>query len=283
MQIFCLDARMEGRTVGFVPTMGAFHEGHLSLMRRARERCDVVVVSLFVNPAQFGPAEDLSAYPRDLERDLEMAESAGVDALFTPTPEAMYGPGDATVVEVPLLSNRLCGLHRPGHFRGVSTVVAKLLALSLPHEAYFGQKDWQQLAIIRRMTVDLRFPTKIVGLPTVREPDGLAMSSRNVYLTPEERAQAPALHAGLRQLRGWTEESPRVDHLLARLRELWSRTLPDGRIDYVEIVDGASLESQTVVDQGSVALCAIRLGRARLIDNLQMAGRQPADSWQTTG
>lgn len=263
---------MEGKTVGFVPTMGAFHEGHLSLMRRARERCDVAIVSLFVNPAQFGPGEDLSAYPRPLERDLEMAESAGVDALFAPTPEAMYGPGDATVVEVPALANRLCGLHRPGHFRGVATVVAKLLALSLPHEAYFGQKDWQQLAIIRRMATDLRFPTRIVGLPTVREADGLAMSSRNVYLTEEERAQAPAIHAGLSQMRGWAVETPRTGHLLARLRELWSRTLPDGRIDYVEIVDGATLENQSVVDAQSVALCAVRLGRARLIDNLPLAG-----------
>src|SRR5512146_1165614 len=185
------------KPLGLVPTMGYLHEGHLSLARQAREDCRSVAVSIFVNPTQFGPNEDLSKYPRDLERDLQMLESVGVDLVWTPTPEVMYPPGFQTWVEVQEVTKPLEGAQRPGHFRGVTTVVAKLFNAVGPAKAYFGQKDAQQAAVIRRMTADLDFPIEIVVCPTVREPDGLAMSSRNVYLSPAERSAATVLHRSL--------------------------------------------------------------------------------------
>jgi len=198
MQKRSLELRSQGKTIGFVPTMGYFHEGHLSLMRRARQECDVVVVSIYVNPLQFGPREDFNRYPRDLQRDLKMAEEVGVDIVFAPKDEDMYPEGYQTFVEVTELTRSLEGFYRPGHFRGVTTVVAKLFNIVLPHKAYFGEKDFQQLRVVQRMVRDLNFPVEIVPCPTVRETDGLAMSSRNTYLNTEERRAATVLYRALK-------------------------------------------------------------------------------------
>lgn len=202
MQELGLEWRRQGLRVGLVPTMGYWHEGHLSLMRWARERCDVLVASIFVNPTQFGPGEDLENYPSDIERDSALAESCGVEALFTPQRDSMYLPGHGTWVNVPELTKNLCGRSRPGHFQGVATVVCKLFNIVQPTFAAFGEKDWQQLAVIRKMTRELDMPVRVEGRPIVREADGLAMSSRNVYLTEEERAQAPHIQKGLCLLGG---------------------------------------------------------------------------------
>jgi pantoate--beta-alanine ligase len=205
-------ARRQGRRLGLVPTMGLLHRGHLSLMEACRERVDSTVVSIFVNPTQFGPSEDLARYPRDLEGDLHKCREAGMDAVFTPDPDAMYPPGHRTYVEVTSLQDSLCGAHRPGHFRGVATVVTQLFALARPHLAVFGEKDWQQLQIIRRLALDLHLGVEVVGMPIVREADGLALSSRNAYLSPPERARALALSRGLRSAQArWSagERGPR--------------------------------------------------------------------------
>jgi pantoate--beta-alanine ligase len=263
------DWRCGGARTALVPTMGYFHAGHLSLMRWAREHADRVVVSLFVNPTQFGPGEDLAAYPRDFERDASLAEAAGADVLFAPEPDGLYPPGFATWVEVPDLGRGLCGRSRPIHFRGVATVVSKLLLLALPRLAVFGQKDWQQLAIIRRMARDLGFPTDIVGHPIVREPDGLAMSSRNVYLTPGERAAAPNIQAGLRRARDLAASGERrPSALLDDLRSWYANHVPEGRIDYLELVDPDTVAPVAALDGPALLAVAMQLGRARLIDNL---------------
>ncbi|HEU4752489.1 MAG TPA: pantoate--beta-alanine ligase, partial [Armatimonadota bacterium] len=241
-------ARSGGAVIGLVPTMGAFHEGHLSLMRRARSECGLVVVSLFVNPTQFGPAEDLSRYPRDLEGDRRMAESTGADLLFAPPVEEVYRPGAATWVTVEGLTSGLCGRSRPTHFRGVTTVVAKLFNMAQPDRAYFGEKDYQQLQVIRRMTRDLDFPIEIVACPIYREPDGLAMSSRNRYLSPEERSAARSLSRGLAAARGRFESGERsAEQLLRAVRQLLESE-PQLRTDYVELVDAETL---TPVDRVS--------------------------------
>ncbi|MEW5774501.1 MAG: pantoate--beta-alanine ligase [Thermodesulfobacteriota bacterium] len=269
----CRQDRCAGLITALVPTMGYFHAGHLSLMDHARSRAGRVYVSLFVNPTQFGPGEDLAAYPRDLDRDAALAESRGVDLLFAPEPGAMYAPDHATVVQVPALAEHLCGQSRPVHFQGVATVVAKLLILAAPSLAVFGQKDWQQLALVRRMARDLFLPTEILGRPIVREQDGLAMSSRNVYLTPEERAQAPQIRAGLLLVReryaaGERDPAALRQVLAAHLAE----RLPLGAPDYLEFVDRDSIQPVAAADERTLAAVAVRLGRARLIDNIILAG-----------
>ncbi|WP_291321849.1 pantoate--beta-alanine ligase [Desulfonatronospira sp.] len=269
IQQTCMQARQSGRTLALVPTMGYFHDGHLSLMRWAREYCDMLVVSLFVNPAQFGPGEDYQRYPQDLDNDVHAAMEEGVDILFTPARSSLYPDGFSTWVEVQGLSGKLCGLTRPEHFRGVTTVVCKLFNLTCPHKAVFGQKDWQQLIIIKKMTRDLNMPVEIVGRPTVREDDGLAMSSRNAYLDQELRKVAPRVYQGLLMVRGRFEsgQDDRLE-LELELRSYYQRNLPQAEIDYVQIVDSNNLEPQDRVKPGALAAVALKLGQARLIDNI---------------
>lgn len=257
-----------GKTVGFVPTMGYLHAGHASLMRLARQRADVVVASVFVNPTQFGPGEDLDAYPRDLAHDAALAREIGVDVLFAPEPGAMYAPEAATWVEVPALARHLCGASRPTHFRGVCTVVAKLFLLVRPTFAVFGQKDWQQLAILRRMTADLGFDVEIVGAPIVREADGLALSSRNVRLTPGERAEAVAINRGLALAEelvcGGERDAGRV---LAEVRARYAAEMPSGTVDYLECVDPGTIVPVATIAGPALFAAAVKFSAVRLIDN----------------
>jgi pantoate--beta-alanine ligase len=254
--------------VGLVPTMGYLHEGHLSLARRARAECASVVASIFVNPTQFGPHEDLSTYPRDLERDLRLLKAEGVDLVWTPTPEVMYPPDFQTWVTVEEVSQPLEGRMRPGHFRGVTTVVAKLFNSVGPQRAYFGQKDAQQVVVIRQMTHDLNFPIEIVVCPTVREPDGLAMSSRNAYLDPAQRQAAPVLYRALDAARAAFERGEREAE---RLRGLVTEIIaaePLARLQYVSCAHPDTLqELEAVAGWGLISLAAL-LGQTRLIDNV---------------
>ncbi|MFW6062282.1 MAG: pantoate--beta-alanine ligase [Planctomycetota bacterium] len=264
-------ARREGQTIGLVPTMGALHEGHLSLIDAAADGCDYVVVSNFVNPTQFGPNEDLETYPRTPDADRAACQVRGVDVVFEPPVEEMYPREELTTVQVRDLSDRLCGARRPGHFTGVCTVVSKLLHIVLPDRAYFGEKDYQQAVIIRRTVEDLNFPVEIVTCPTVRETDGLARSSRNAYLTAEERQQAPALHESLQLARGMIEDRhPPAGEVLDAMREHLAACAPDGREDYIEIVDPETLESVEDTDRTVVIAMAVYLGSARLIDNMRI-------------
>ena len=260
--------RREGRAIAFVPTMGNLHQGHLTLVDEARSRGDKVVVSIFVNPLQFDKAEDLANYPRTLEQDCAALQAAGVDLVFTPTPELMYPQGLAsqTFVEVPGLSSLLEGALRPGHFRGVSTVVTKLFNLVQPDVACFGQKDYQQLALIRKMVADMAMPVEIVGVPTVRAEDGLALSSRNGYLTAAERALAPEL---ARTMNWIAEQIEAGNHHLPSLVAQASPRLDNAgfRTDAIDIVDADTLESSTAASKRLVILMAAYLGKARLIDN----------------
>lgn len=256
-----------------VPTMGYYHKGHLSLMQWARSNSDLVLVSLFVNPAQFGPGEDLESYPRDFERDCDLAEQQGVDVLFAPQTEQMYPEGFDTWVNVQGLDRYLCGKSRPGHFQGVCTVVCKLLNLALPSMAVFGQKDWQQLAIIKKMVRDLNLPVQIIGRPIVRESDGLAMSSRNSYLDPEQRKQAAGIAAGLLKAQDWVSRGCRSSkEILTRLREFFQEKIPSGQIDYLELVDPQQLSPVQEVSGQALLAVAVYLGRARLIDNILLEG-----------
>ena len=261
-------ARRDGASIGFVPTMGALHEGHLSLILKARAENDVVVVSIFVNPTQFNVAEDLDRYPRNLESDLRLAEGAGAHIVFAPRPTEMYPQGFATWVDVEGLTGGLCGAARPGHFRGVSTVVTKLFNICAPDRAYFGEKDAQQAAVIRRMARDLDMRLEVVACPTVREPDGLAMSSRNVRLSAEERAQAPVLHGALMAARTAIENGERD---AAKVRAEICARLADAdlaTVGYVEIVDADDLARvETVAGRCLIAL-AVFFGTVRLIDNV---------------
>ena len=264
----CDAARADGGRVAFVPTMGFFHEGHRSLMRAARADNDLVVVSLFVNPTQFGPNEDLSAYPRDLEGDAAAAEAEGVDVLFLPTVDEMYREGARTTVHVSGLTERLCGASRPGHFDGVTTVVAKLFSIVGPARAYFGRKDAQQLAVIRRMTTDLDLPVDVVGCPLVRETDGLALSSRNVYLDADDRRAATILSGALYMA---SEAVVRGQRDAAAIRQLILDTVanvPPVRLDYVEVVDAATLEPVDQLTGDTLVALAAFVGKARLIDNV---------------
>ena len=264
-------AAMAG-AVGLVPTMGALHEGHLSLVRYAREECDRVAVSVFVNPTQFGPKEDFAAYPRDLDRDLRLLEVEGVDVVFAPSPEEVYPPGFDEWVEVRgPLTERLEGEFRPGHLRGVTTVVARLFRIVRPRRAYFGEKDAQQLRVVRRMVEEQRLPVEVIGLPTVREPDGVAMSSRNAYLSTEEREAALALPRALALARRMVEEDGVRDAAAVRraAKELIGRE-PLARIDYVSVSDSETLEELCEIDRPALMLLAVRIGGTRLIDNAQI-------------
>jgi pantoate--beta-alanine ligase len=267
MQVAAEGFRRKGLSVGLVPTMGYFHEGHLSLMRRARADCDRVVVSLFVNPTQFGPGEDLDRYPRDFDRDRGLAEAEGVDMIFAPTSEDMYPEGYATYVEVVRLTEGLCGARRPGHFRGVATVVAKLFNVCRPGAAYFGQKDYQQAQVIKRMAADLDFGIDVKVLPIVREADGLAMSSRNKYLSPDERRQATCLVRALaraQELIGAGET--KSDKFKKEMTAIISAE-PSARLDYAEVIDPEELTPVTTVGKGAVAAVAANINQTRLIDN----------------
>lgn len=258
-----------GDDIALVPTMGYYHQGHEDLMAFARTQAKRLVVSLFVNPTQFGPGEDLEAYPRNAERDANIARSHGADALFMPQPETMYAPDHSTWVEVPELSRGLCGLTRPVHFRGVCTVVLKLFMLSGADVAVFGQKDWQQQAVLRRMVRDLDVPVRIETRETVREADGLALSSRNVYLSPDERAQAPEIRKALLYAQKLAQSGETSVKLLreAVLRR-WAEFLPMGRLDYLSIVHPESMTPLTEVTGPALMACAVRMGKARLIDNI---------------
>jgi pantoate--beta-alanine ligase len=261
-------ARRDGTRIGFVPTMGALHAGHLTLVERARRECGFVVVSIFVNPTQFAPTEDLSQYPRPRAADLAACEAAGVDLVFEPTPAVLYPAGFDTFVEVDRLSRPWEGAHRPTHFRGVTTVVLKLLNVVGPDAAYFGRKDYQQQLLVRRMCRDLDLPVEIVTCDTVREPDGLALSSRNVYLAPEERETALALIRGLRDAERRLRAGERDVAAVRRdLREQLDST-PGLGVDYATIVEGETLEELDAPRPSMVALVAARVGRTRLIDNV---------------
>lgn len=265
----CSAWRKAGEKIALVPTMGYYHKGHENLMDLGRERADRLVVSLFVNPAQFGPDEDLDAYPRDIERDKGIAEAHGVDAIFIPQPETMYAENHSTWVEVPDLARGLCGKSRPIHFRGVCTIVLKLFNIIQPDVAIFGQKDWQQQAIIKRMARDLNLAVKIEAAPITREDDGLALSSRNIYLSPEERAQAPNIRKGLLLAREMAEEGETNASLLRQaVLTFWAKTLPLGRLDYLSVVHPESLEPLDIVEGPALMACAVKLGKARLIDNI---------------
>ncbi|MFO0838637.1 MAG: pantoate--beta-alanine ligase [Phycisphaerae bacterium] len=261
-------ARRAGQAIRFVPTMGALHAGHRSLIDAARRGGGFVVVSIFVNPLQFGPNEDFAKYPRREDEDLRSCESAGVDLLFLPTRDELYPDGAVTRVRVNGLSEHLCGAFRPGHFEGVATIVSKLFNIVRPDAAYFGQKDAQQLAVIRRLVADLDFPIEVVGCPTVREPDGLALSSRNAYLTSEQRAQATCLNAALRHAEkaiqgGVRDASPVIDGML-KIIESAAPT----RIDYVSVVNPRTLTPVRRIDGTVLIALAVRIGGTRLIDNL---------------
>jgi pantoate--beta-alanine ligase len=265
--------RADGKCIGLVPTMGALHEGHLSLVRAAKARCSAVVATIFVNPTQFGPNEDFSKYPRTLEADCALLDKEGVDLLFTPEAAEIYPPGASTMVEVKGISNRLDGKSRPGHFVGVATVVAKLFNITQPDHAFFGQKDAAQVAVLRRMVRDLHFKLELIVCPTVREADGLAMSSRNRYLSAEQRQQALILSRALRRVEaevkaGVVESERLIDAGLAVLAEE-----PEIRIDYFSIVDPETLEDLPDVMAGALVAVAAAVGPARLIDNVLIAPR----------
>lgn len=260
-----------GNTVGLVPTMGALHAGHASLMRAAREACGAVAVSIFVNPTQFGPNEDFARYPRTFATDCAMAEAEGADVIFAPSVEELYPAGAATFVEVGGLSGRLDGASRPGHFRGVATVVSKLFLAAEPDKAFFGQKDAAQVAVIRRMTADLRFATEIVVCPTMREADGLAMSSRNVYLSASERGQALTLSRALRRVEKLVADGERRSGALIGAAQEVFAAEPAVRVDYIALVDWATLEPLEVAAPGSLFAVAAYVGATRLIDNAILA------------
>jgi len=261
--------RQAGRRVGFVPTMGYLHEGHLGLVAHAREQTDAVAVSIFVNPTQFSPGEDLQAYPRDLERDMDLCRSAGVKALFVPSAAEMYPPDFQTRIVVDKVSQGLCGARRPGHFEGVATVVCKLFGAVEPSFAVFGEKDYQQLAVIRALVRDLNLGVDIQGVPTVRASDGLALSSRNKYLTADERARAASLFEALNAARASCHAGT---HAVEELRHVARSVLEPAvdRIDYLEVRDAQTLEPVTEISQPAVMLVAAYLGAARLIDNMRV-------------
>ena len=272
MHSVCAEIRRNGRRIGLVPTMGALHEGHLSLMRMARAQCEVVAASIFVNPLQFGPNEDFSKYPRTFESDCRKLESEKVDLVFAPTPETMYPGGAKTFVEVAEISDRLDGRSRPGHFRGVATVVTKLFTIVQPDLAFFGQKDAAQVAIIQQLVRDLNLDVEIIVAPIVRESDGLAMSSRNAYLSPQERKQALVLYRALNRVQTLADRGEKsAAELIVRGKEVIAEE-PSVRLDYFEIVNPRTLEP--VSDLSSAALVAVAawVGSTRLIDNLMLSG-----------
>lgn len=261
-------ARAAGNRIGFVPTMGALHEGHLSLVKKARECADVVVVSIFVNPLQFSPTEDFTKYPRNLSHDVELLTRHKVDFVFAPAPDEFYAKDFETRIEVDDLSGKLCGQYRPGHFAGVTTVVAKLFTLVEPQFAFFGQKDAQQAIIIRRMVADLKFPIEVSICPVVREPDGLAMSSRNIFLKPDQRRAAPILYRSLRRAAASVLAGERRAEVIRRVIEETLATEPLAQTQYVAIVDTNRLDPVSLVSENTLIALAVHIGDTRLIDNI---------------
>lgn len=261
--------KARGKTIGLVPTMGALHEGHLSLVKKALAENGVVVVSIFVNPAQFGPNEDYLRYPRPFNKDKNLCLKAGVDIIFAPRPESMYPEGYQTYIKVENISDILCGRSRPGHFRGVATVVAKLFNASLADRAYFGAKDYQQLKVLERMAGDLNFPVKLVACPIVREPSGLALSSRNTYLNPEQKAAAAGIRQALQQASYMVkcQKSKNSGKIVKKVKEI-VRRIPGSRIDYIELRDAGTLAPVKAVKGRCVILAAVWVGKTRLIDNI---------------
>lgn len=270
MRGFSSDLRRSGKTIAFVPTMGFLHPGHLSLMEKGKSLADHVVVSIFINPTQFGPNEDLSAYPKDETRDLEMTRKAGVDAVFLPDANQIYPEGFQTVVSLKFLPGHLCGLSRPGHFDGVATVVTKLLGIVRPHKAIFGEKDYQQLAIIRQMVKDLEMGIDIVGAPIVREADGLAMSSRNMYLTSSQRQSATCLYQALLASRQLVQDGETSAAAITRSAAARITMVPETTIDYITICDPQTLDDVPVVNGPVLMAMAVKVGKTRLIDNLML-------------
>jgi len=267
MQQKAEELRLAGKVLGFVPTMGFFHEGHLELMRVARKHCDVVIISIFVNPMQFGPKEDLTAYPRDLEGDLAKARQVGVDIAFVPTVDQIYTKDFESRVSVEKVTKHLCGLSRPTHFDGVTTIVAKLFNITKPHLAVFGQKDYQQLTVISRMVKDLNMDLQILGVPTYREPDGLAMSSRNSYLNAEERKSALCLKKSLDLAREMVRKGETQSAAIKKAIEDLVRSQPYTQIDYVNLCDPFTLDDVDTLTGETLLALAVRVGKTRLIDN----------------
>jgi len=267
MQRFALEQKRQGRRIAFVPTMGFLHQGHASLLREGRRRGDLLVLSIFVNPTQFGPNEDLDRYPRNLEGDCALAEQCGVDVVFAPTAGGMYPPGFQTTVSLGPLTEPLCGASRPGHFNGVAVVVTKLFGIVQPDLALFGTKDFQQLAVIRQMTADLNLAVEVVGMPIVREPDGLAMSSRNSYLTPEQRQQALCLYRAVQRVRRLFDSGESSVERLLYEAQCEIETAVGAEIDYLELRDGRTLQPVTQAGPGTLLALAVRIGSTRLIDN----------------
>ncbi len=268
MKEFSSQARRAGKTIAFVPTMGYFHDGHLSLMREGRRRGHLLIISLFVNPTQFGPNEDFKNYPRDFERDSKMAEEVGVDVLFAPEASDMYPLNHQTIVRVEKVTQNLCGRSRPIHFQGVTTVVMMLFEIVMPHVAIFGEKDYQQLVTIQQMVRDLHMSVEVVGMPTVREADGLAMSSRNAYLLPEERKAALSLYRSLQKAKELLQKGERkAERILHEMKGIF-QSKPLVRIDYVQICDATTLQDVDRIEGDVVVALAAYLGKTRLIDNL---------------
>lgn len=268
--------RKEGKSVGLVPTMGYFHEGHLSLMRRARSECDVVVVSLYVNPIQFGAEEDFKEYPRDFNQDKDLVAKEGADFLFAPSDQEMYPNQQLTFVEVAKITEGLCGAHRPGHFKGVATVCAKLFNIVCPNKAYFGQKDAQQALVVKKMVEDLNFNVEMVICPTARETDGLAMSSRNTYLSPKERKQALVLYNSLKLAEDLVRGGERSSKLVKdKMQEIIGKE-PKVKLEYLSVYDGRTLEEVDSLEGETLIALAARVGSTRLIDNivLRSEGRE---------
>jgi len=267
MKRYSAQARAQNKRIAFVPTMGFLHEGHLSLMREGKKRGDILIVSIFVNPTQFGPSEDFERYPRNFAGDSRMAERVGVDVLFAPEAEEMYPPSHQSFIRVTEVTRGLCGKSRPTHFQGVATVVAMLFHIVMPHIAIFGEKDFQQLVTIQQMVRDLHMDTEVVGMPIIRELDGLAMSSRNTYLTPDERKAALSLHRSLERAReGISKGELRAGLLIEKAREVL-QSEPLVRVDYLEICDARTLEPVDQIDRNVVIAVAAYLGKVRLIDN----------------
>lgn len=267
MQTFSESLRREGKIIAFVPTMGYFHEGHLSLMREGRKRGDCLVVSIYVNPTQFSPNEDLDRYPRDFERDSKLARDVGVDVIFYPSDDEMYPPNYQTYVNVENVTQNLCGISRPGHFRGVTTVCCKLFNIVKPHVTVFGKKDFQQLVTIKRMVSDLNMDLEVIAMPTIREPDGLAMSSRNVYLKPEERTSALSLSKSLKLAKDMYDRGVRDAEIIIGEVRQFIESHPHTRVDYVKICDTTTMEDVKKIEGECVIALAVFVGSARLIDN----------------
>ncbi|MEL1134802.1 pantoate--beta-alanine ligase [Desulfitobacterium sp. THU1] len=266
------EQRANGKSIALVPTMGFLHQGHLTLVEEAKKSGAFVVMSIFVNPLQFGPNEDFARYPRDLERDAQKAAGAGVDVIFNPEVEEMYPTKNLTYVEVGELGDSLCGASRPGHFRGVTTVVSKLFHCVQPDQAYFGQKDYQQYLIVRQMVQDLNFPIEVIAVPIVREEDGLALSSRNVYLTPEQRKEALVLQRSLTEAEEWVRQGERSAQVITEQIKAKITSETSGEVDYVEIRSADDLSALTILQGRVLIALAVRFGSTRLIDNKVLEG-----------